>query len=74
MDIYGDPAGKLGALLVEPGDGLLTVTWIEDDYWTGTFAVSLDDKPRMLWQRAGFWMVGGSGDVVLGFREEPDEE
>lgn len=73
VDIYGDPAGKLGALLVEPGNGVVTVTWTEDDYPTGTFAVSLDE-PGVLWQRAGFWMVGGSGDAVLGFREEPDEE
>ncbi|MER7372379.1 hypothetical protein [Streptomyces lanatus] len=74
VDIYGDPAGKLGALLLEPGDGAVTVTWTEDDYMTGTFAVSLDDEPRLLWQRAGFWMIGGSGDAVLGFREEPDDE
>lgn len=74
VDIYGDPAGKLGALLVEPGNGMVTVTWTEDDYMSGTFAFSLDDKPRMLWQRAEFWMIGGYGDAVLGFREEPDED
>lgn len=74
VDIYGDPAGKLGAFLVQPGNGVVTVTWTEDGYMAGTFAVSLDDEPRMLWQRAGFWMVGASGDAVLGFREEPDEE
>ncbi|MEY9996915.1 hypothetical protein ABIE67_008947 [Streptomyces sp. V4I8] len=73
VDIYGDPVGKLGALQVSSGDGVATVTWTEDGYPTGTFAVSLDE-PRMLWQRAGFWKVGGSGDAVLGFREEPDED
>ncbi|WP_328503214.1 hypothetical protein OG828_33050 [Streptomyces sp. NBC_00457] len=75
VDIYGDPAGKLGALVVEPGDGVVSVTWTEDDYTTGSFAVSLDDKqPQMLWQRADFWTVAGYGDAVLGFREEPDEQ
>lgn len=73
VDIYGDPAGKLGALQVSTGDGVATVTWTEDGYPTGTFAVSLDE-PRMLWQRAGFWKVGGSGEALLGFREEPDED
>ncbi|WP_399880339.1 hypothetical protein ACGH7X_00860 [Streptomyces sp. BBFR51] len=71
VDIYGDPTGGLGALQVSAGDDVATVTWTEDGYPTGTFAVSLDE-PRMLWQRAGFWKVGGSGDAVLGFREEPD--
>lgn len=73
VDIYGDPAGKLGALEVSTGDGVATVTWTEDGYLTGTFAVSLNE-PRMLWQRAGFWKAGGSGDALLGFREEPDED
>ncbi|MFI9588493.1 hypothetical protein ACIHCQ_43495 [Streptomyces sp. NPDC052236] len=74
VDIYGDPEGKLGAQLVEPGDGVVTVTWTEDDFMGGTFAVSYDDEPRILWQRAGFGMVGRSGDALLGFRYEPDEE
>ncbi|MGI5373224.1 hypothetical protein ACQEV2_02945 [Streptomyces sp. CA-251387] len=74
VDIYGDPAGKLGALQVSTGDGVVSVTWTEDGYPTGTFALSLDDEPRMLWQRAGFWKVGGFGDAVLGFRAEPDED
>ncbi|MCF1599654.1 hypothetical protein [Streptomyces muensis] len=73
VDIYGDPVGKLGALQVSTGDGVATVTWTDDGYPTGTFAISLDE-PRLLWQRAGFWKVGGSGDAVLGFREEPDED
>lgn len=73
VDIYGDPAGKLGAFHVSTGDGVVSVTWTEDGYPTGTFAVSLDEEPRLLWQRAGFWKVGGFGDAVLGFREEPDE-
>lgn len=52
MDIYGDPDGRLGAHQVATGDGVAAVTWTEDDYAQGTFAVSLDE-PRMLWQRAG---------------------
>ncbi|MGW0758004.1 hypothetical protein ACWD1Y_16175 [Streptomyces sp. NPDC002814] len=74
VDIYGKPEGKLGALLGEPGDGVVTVSWTEDDYPQGAFAVSLDDKPSMLWQRADFWTVAGSGDTVLGFREDSAEE
>lgn len=73
VDIYGDPTGKLGALQLLTGDGVATVTWTEDGYPTGTFALSLDE-PRMLWQRAGFWKVGGTGDALLGFRQEPDED
>jgi hypothetical protein len=73
VDIYGDPAGKLGALLLSAGDGVATVTWTEDGYPSGTFAVSLDE-PRTAWQRADMWMVGGYGNALLGFREEPDED
>jgi hypothetical protein len=73
VDIYGDPAGKLGAFHLSVGSGVATVTWTEDGYPTGTFAVSLDEQPRMLWQRADFWKLGGSGDALLGFREESDE-
>jgi hypothetical protein len=74
VDIYGEPDGKLGALQVAIGDGVAAVTWTEDDYAQGTFAVSLDDEPRMVWQRAGFWKLGGSSDALVGFRDDPDEE
>lgn len=72
MDIYGDPAGKLGTFPPSTGNGVATVSWTEDGDLTGTFAVSLD-KPRLLWQRASFLKIGGSGDALIGFREEADE-
>lgn len=73
VDIYGDPAGKLGAFQVSASNDVAAVTWSEDGYMAGTFAFSLEE-PRMLWQREGFWKIGGSGDALVGFRKEPDGE
>ncbi|MFI7641639.1 hypothetical protein [Nonomuraea sp. NPDC049400] len=73
VDIYGDPTGKLGTLQVSTWNDVATVTWTEDGYAIGTFAVALDE-PRMLWQRAGFWKIGGSGEALVGFRKEPDDD
>ncbi|MEO3791021.1 hypothetical protein ABGB14_12440 [Nonomuraea sp. B10E15] len=72
VDVYGEPTGKLGALLVSAVDGAAAVTWTEDGYSAGTFAVSLDE-PRLLWQRAGFWMIGGYDGALLGFHRNADD-
>ncbi|MDO0932998.1 hypothetical protein QQY66_15350 [Streptomyces sp. DG2A-72] len=75
VDIYGAPAaGKLGVFGVSIADGVVAVTWTQDDYAQGTVAVSLDDEPRMLWQRAGFWKLGGSSEALVGFRDDPEQD
>ncbi|MEO3868231.1 hypothetical protein ABGB18_05305 [Nonomuraea sp. B12E4] len=72
VDIYGDPAGELGALLVSADADKVAVTWTEDGAPRGAFAVALDE-PRVLWQRPGFWLVDGHDEALLGFRVEPDQ-
>ncbi|WP_157248627.1 hypothetical protein [Nonomuraea typhae] len=73
VDIYGEPAGKLGSFHLSAAEGVASVTWSEDGKVTGSFAVSLEE-PRVLWQRRNFWAIGRSGDALAGFRHETDRD
>ncbi|MFD0661960.1 hypothetical protein [Thermocatellispora tengchongensis] len=73
VDVYGDPAGELGALQMSSSGDTVAVAWTVNGSLTGTFAFTLD-KPRMVWQRSDFLLIGGYGEALIGFRIEAGQD
>jgi hypothetical protein len=74
VDIYGEPEGRLGASVWRPPyRGMAAMQWTVDGGLRGTFAVSLEGKPRVLWQRTDFDVIDGYQQALVGFRENGDD-